>query len=451
MAYSIEEIFETVKMTLYENFDIRAVTLGINLKDCADSDFARFKEKVYDKITKHGKILIKEADKLEKKYGIPIINRRVSVTPVSIISETLDGKQLTELALTLDKAAKDAGIDFIGGYGALVQKGMTKSDERLMDSLPEVLSKTERVCCFFNLASNTAGMNMDAVIRAGKVIKEVSAKTPKGIGCARLAVYANAPEDNPFMAGAYHGVGEGDFSLNIGISGPGVVRSVVEKNKDCDLTQLSEIIKRTTFKITRAGELIGRELAKNMGVPFGIVDISLASTTAVGDSVAGILEAMGLERVGAHGSTAAVALLIDAVKKGGAMASGNVGGLSGTFIPVTEDTGMARAVKEGALSLDKLEALTAVCSVGLDMFAVPGDIPAETISAIIADELSIGVVNNKTTGVRIIPVPGAKAGDWVKFGGLLGEGPVMAYNKFSSKDFIRRGGRLPSPVTSMRN
>ena len=451
MAYTIEEIFETVKMTLYYHFDIRATTLGVNLKDCIDSDLERFKRNVYDRITTYGRLLKSEADRLEKKYGIPIINKRISVTPISLITETLDSKGLIEIALTLDKAAKDAGIDFIGGYGALVQKGMTKSDERLISSLPEVLSKTERVCCFVNLASNTAGMNMDAVIRMGEVIKDISKRTKNGAGCARLVVFANAPEDSPFMAGAFHGIGEPDFSLNIGISGPGVVRSVVEKNKDCDLTELSEIIKRTTFKITRAGEMIGRELAKGMGVPFGIVDISLASTTDVGDSVARIIEAMGIERVGAHGSTAAVARLIDAVKKGGAMASGNVGGLSGTFIPVTEDAGMAEAVKEGALSLDKLEALTAVCSVGLDMFAVPGDIPAETISAIIADELSIGVVNNKTTGVRILPVPGAKAGDWVKFGGLLGEGPVMAYNKFSSKDFIMRGGRLPAPVTSMRN
>jgi hypothetical protein len=450
MGYSIEEIYETVKMTLYYHFDIRAVTLGINLKDCIDSDLEKFKENIYAKITKYGKLLIKKSDALEKKYGIPIINRRVSVTPVSLIGETLDEKGLLEIALTLDKAAKDAGIDFIGGYGALVQKGMTRSDKRVIESLPEVLSKTERVCCFVNVASNTAGMNMDAVIEMGQVVKDISEKT-KGLGCARLVVFANAPEDSPFMAGAFHGVGEPDFSLNIGISGPGVVKSVVGKNKECDLTELSEVIKKTTFKITRAGELIGRELAKDMGVHFGIVDISLASTSQVGDSVGEILEAMGLERVGTHGSTAAVALLIDAVKKGGAMASGNVGGLSGTFIPVTEDSAMARAVKESALSLDKLEALTAVCSVGLDMFLVPGDIPEETVSAIIADELAIGVVNNKTTGVRIIPVPGARPGDWIKLGGLLGEGPVMRYNKFSSKDFIKRGGRLPAPVTSMRN
>jgi hypothetical protein len=451
MTYSIEEIYETVKMTLYHHFDIRAVTLGINLKDCVDSNLEKFKKNIYDKITESAELLASEANKLEEKYGIPITNRRISVTPVSLIGETLDKKALLELALTLDKAAKDSGIDFIGGYGALVQKGMTKSDERLIESLPDALSQTERVCCFLNVASNTAGMNMDAVLKAGGTIKQISEKTENGVGCARLVVFANAPEDNPFMAGAYHGVGEPDFSLNIGISGPGVVNSVVQKNKECDLTELSEVIKKTTFKITRAGELIGRELAKNMEVPFGIVDISLASTPEVGDSVGEILESMGLEKVGTHGSTAAVALLIDAVKKGGAMASGNVGGLSGTFIPVTEDHAMSEAVKEGALSLDKLEALTAVCSVGLDMFVIPGDTSRETISAIIADELAIGVVNNKTTGVRVIPAPGKKPGDWVKFGGLLGEGPVMKVNKYSSRDFIMRGGRVPSPVTSMRN
>lgn len=328
---------------------------------------------------------------------------------------------------------------------------MTRADTRLIDSLPDVLSGTERVCAFLNVASTASGMNMDAIIRLGCILKEISDRTENGAGCAKFVVFSNAPEDNPFMAGAFHGVGEPDFSLNIGISGPGVVRNVVEKNRDCDLTALSETIKRTSFKITRAGELIGRELAMNMGVPFGIVDISLASTTRVGDSVAGIVEMMGIEKMGAPGSTAALALLIDAVKKGGAMASGNVGGLSGTFIPVSEDSGMNAAVKCGALSIEKLEALTAVCSVGLDMIAIPGDTPAETISAIIADELSIGVVNAKTTGVRLIPVPGKKAGDYVNFGGLLGETYVMETNKFSSRDFILRGGRMPSPVTSMRN
>ncbi|MFZ3060322.1 MAG: PFL family protein [Candidatus Methanoperedens sp.] len=452
MEYSIEEVMETVRMTLYHNFDIRTATLGINLKDCIHSDIEIFKSNVYNRVTDYGKKLVCEAGNLEEKYGIPIINKRISVTPVSLIIEaSAEEDAPIQIAKTLDKAAKDAGIDFIGGYGALVQKGMTRADAKLIDSLPEVLSDTERVCAFLNVASTVSGMNMDAVIKLGKTLKEISNRTENGIGCTKFAVFSNAPEDNPFMAGAFHGIGEPDFSLNIGISGPGVVRSVVEKNKDCDLTALSEVIKRTAFKITRAGELIGRELASNMNVPFGIVDISLASTTKVGDSVAGIVEMMGVEKMGAPGSTAALALLIDAVKKGGAMASGNVGGLSGTFIPVSEDSGMNAAVKAGALSIEKLEALTAVCSVGLDMVAIPGDTPAETISAIIADELSIGVVNGKTTGVRLIPVPGKKAGDYVNFGGLLGETYVMDVSKFSSHDFILRGGRMPSPITSMRN
>jgi len=451
MEYSLEEVMETINMTLYHNFDIRTVTLGVNLKDCIDSDLSVFKSNVYKRIADCGKTLVSEAGKLEDKYGIPIINKRISVTPVSLIVESSSSSAPLEIAKTLDRAARDAGIDFIGGYGALVQKGMTKADARIIDSLPEALSCTERVCAFLNVASTPSGMNMDAVVRLGGIIKEISDRTENGVGCARFVAFSNAPEDNPFMAGAFHGVGEPDFSLNIGISGPGVVRSVVEKNRECDLTALSEIIKRTAFKITRAGELIGRELAVNLGVPFGIVDISLASTTKVGDSVAGIVEMMGIERMGAPGSTAALALLIDAVKKGGAMASGNVGGLSGTFIPVSEDSCMNDAVKCRALSIEKLEALTAVCSVGLDMIAIPGDTPAETISAIIADELSIGVVNGKTTGVRLIPVPGKKAGDYVNFGGLLGETYVMEVNRFSPRDFILRGGRMPSPITSMRN
>lgn len=452
MEYSLEEVMETVRMTLYHNFDIRTVTLGINLKDCINSDLDIFKKNVYERVTGYGKNLITEAQKLEDKYGIPIINKRISVTPVALIIEAcVEPDAPVEIAKVLDKASKDVGIDFIGGYGALVQKGMTRADERLIDSLPEMLSSTERVCAFLNVASTVSGMNMDAVIRLGTTLKEISRRTENGVGCARFVVFANAPEDNPFMAGAFHGVGEPDFSLNIGISGPGVVRSVVEKNKDCNLTELSEVIKRTTFKITRAGELIGRELASNLGVPFGIVDISLASTTRVGDSVAGIIEMMGIEKMGAPGSTAALALLIDAVKKGGAMASGNVGGLSGTFIPVSEDSCMNEAVRVGALSIEKLEALTAVCSVGLDMIAIPGDTEVSTISAIIADELSIGVVNGKTTGVRLIPVPGKKAGDYVNFGGLLGESYVMEVSAFSSNDFILRGGRMPSPITSMRN
>jgi uncharacterized protein (UPF0210 family) len=452
MEYSLEEVMETVQMTLYHNFDIRTVTLGINLKDCINSDLDIFKKNVYERVSGYGKKLITEANKLEDKYGIPIINKRISVTPVALIIEAcVEPDAPVEIAKVLDKASKDVDIDFIGGYGALVQKGMTRADEKLIESLPEMLSSTERVCAFLNVASTVSGMNMDAVIRLGKTLKEIASRTENGVGCARFVVFSNAPEDNPFMAGAFHGVGEPDFSLNIGISGPGVVRSVVEKNKECNLTELSEVIKRTTFKITRAGELIGRELASNLNVPFGIVDISLASTTKVGDSVAGIVEMMGVEKMGAPGSTAALALLIDAVKKGGAMASGNVGGLSGTFIPVSEDSCMNEAVRVGALSIEKLEALTAVCSVGLDMIAIPGDTKAETISAIIADELSIGVVNGKTTGVRLIPVPGKKAGDYVNFGGLLGETYVMEVSAFSSHDFILRGGRMPSPITSMRN
>ncbi len=452
MTISVEEVFETARMIMYQNLDIRTTTLGINLKDCIDSDFSAFKKKVYSKIYSNAVKLIKHAKQLEIKYGIPIVNKRISITPVSLIMEShCTRTKYIQMAKTLDRAAADAGIDFIGGFGALVQKGLTKSDAMLINVLPDVLSGTERVCSFLNVGSTVAGLNLDAVNLLGAMLKRTAAKSKNAIGCAKFVVFTNAPEDNPFMAGAYHGVGEADITLNVGISGPGVVRSVVEENKDGDLTELSEIIKRTVFKITRAGELIGRELAGMLRIPFGIVDISLASTTAIGDSVANVLEAFGVEHVGAHGSTLAVALLMDAVKKGGAMASGNVGGLSGTFIPVSEDEGMIEAVRKGALSLDKLEALTAVCSVGLDMFAVPGDVPEETINAIIADELAIGVINNKTTGVRIIPVPGKKAGDLVKFGGLLGSVPVMKVNRFSARDFLKRGGRLPAPVTSLRN
>ncbi len=452
MTITPEEVFETAEMILHHNLDIRTTTLGINLKDCIHSDFSRFKDNVYRKVCSNAKNLVREARKLDQKYGIPIVNKRVSVTPVSLIMESHCSRQkFLEMAKTLDKAAKDAGIDYVGGFGALVQKGLTKSDMILIESLPDVLSNTDTVCSFLNVGSNVAGMNLDAVNLIGNMLKLTARNTSNGIGCAKFVVFANAPEDNPFMAGAFHGVGEPDISLNIGISGPGVVRSVVEKNRDCDLTQLSEVIKRTVFKITRAGELIGRELAENLKIPFGIVDISLASTTASGDSVARVIESFGIERIGAHGSTLAVALLMDAVKKGGAMASGNVGGLSGTFIPVSEDMGMVEAVKKGALGLDKLEALTAVCSVGLDMFAIPGNTPDHVINAIIADELSIGIINNKTTAVRVIPVPGKKVGDLVDFGGLLGMAPVMKVNRFSSRDFMKRGGRLPAPVTSMRN
>ncbi|RKY11780.1 MAG: PFL family protein, partial [Planctomycetota bacterium] len=424
-----------------------------NLKDCMDRNSKAFNKRVHDRIVKMGTLLNKYADELESKYGVPIINRRISITPASILLEPLPKTipTVVRFAKTLDSAAKKAGIDFIGGFGGLIQKGMTASDENLLRAIPRALSQTQRVCSFFNLGSTLAGMNMTAIERVGHVLKELAGLSENGIGCAKLVVFANAPEDNPFMAGAHHGVGEPDFSLNVGISGPGVVRAVVAKNPDCDLTELSEVIKRTVFKITRAGELVGREIAERMGVDFGIVDVSLASTTAVGDSVAEIIEAMGVSQMGRPGSTAALALLIDAVKKGGAMASGNVGGLSGTFIPVSEDLGMIRAVQDGSLSLDKLEALTSVCSVGLDMFALPGDTPADVLSAIIADELAIGMANNKTTGVRVIPVPGMKEGDMVHFGGLLGSAPIMYVPREAAPNFIARKGRIPAPIKALRN
>ncbi len=452
MSFSLEEIYETARMVLFEKLDIRTTTLGINIKDCIHSNFSIFKDRVYRRLVKNGKKLIKHAKQIEVKYGIPIVNKRISITPISMVMEThAIPRRFIEMAETIDSAAEEAEIDYIGGFGALVHKGMTKTERILIEILPDVLSSTKRVCSFLNVGSTNTGMNIDAVNLVGKMLLETAKKTPCGCGCCKFVVFVNAPEDNPFMAGAFHGPGEPDLSLNIGISGPGVVRSVVEKNRDCNLTELSEIIKRTVFKITRAGELIGRELAKKMGISFGIVDISLASTTAPGDSVAKVIEAFGIEKIGAHGSTLAIALLMDAAKKGGAMASSSVGGLSGTFIPVSEDLGMAEAVGKGALNIEKLEALTAVCSVGLDMVAIPGDTPAETISALIADELAIGIINNKTTAARIIPVPGKKAGDKVAFGGLLGKMPVMPVNKFSSSNFMKRGGRLPSPITGLRN
>ncbi len=453
MSITVEEIFETVAMTLRQHFDIRTVTLGINLKDCMDRDLDHFCGRIFMRISQMGAKLNACADVIEQKYSIPITNRRIAVTPAAILLEPLpkDIKTAVAVAKTLDKAAEKANIDFIGGFGALVQKGCTASDDNLINALPATLSQTKRLCAFFNLASTLAGMNMTAIERFGHILKELAVRSKTGIGCAKVAVFANVPEDNPFMAGAHHGVGEGDYSLNIGISGPGVVRDVIRQNPDCDLTELSEVIKRTVFKITRAGELIGREVAALMGVPFGIVDISLAATPAAGDSVAEIIEAMGVSRMGRPGSTAALALLIDAVKKGGSMASGNVGGLSGTFIPVSEDAGMIRAVRDGSLSLDKLEALTSVCSVGMDMFAIPGSTPADVISAIIADELAIGVANNKTTSVRVIPVPGKKTGQIVHFGGLLGSAPIMKVAKVASPQFIARKGRMPAPIKALRN
>ena len=453
MRISVEEVFETVKMTLDHHFDIRTVTLGINLKDCMDRNLGRFAERAHRRIVEKGKLLNRFAKLIEHKYGIPITNRRIAITPAALLLEPLPRNVTTavRLAKALDAAAREAGIDFLGGFGAMVQKGMTSADENLIDAIPRALSTTKRVCGFLNLASTAAGINMNAVAKFGHTLKDLARRSRNGIGCAKIAVFANVPEDNPFMAGAHHGIGEPDFSLNIGISGPGVVRNVVLQNPDCDLTQLSEVIKRTVFKITRAGELIGREIAKLMKVEFGIVDISLAPTTSAGDSVAEIVEAMGVKQMGLPGTTAALAMLVDAVKKGGAMASGNVGGLSGTFIPVSEDAGMIRAVKAGTLTLEKLEALTSVCSVGLDMFAVPGDTPADVLSAIIADELSIGVINNKTTSVRVIPIPGKKPGDIVHFGGLLGSAPVMKVAKIASAKFIARRGRIPSPIQALRN
>ena len=453
MRVSVEEVFETVSMTLDHHFDIRTVTLGINLKDCIDRNLKGFARRARSRLVEKGRLLNEHARLVESKYGIPITNRRIAVTPAALLLEPLPREPAVavELAKILDNAAREADIDFIGGFGAMVQKGMTAADEALIDAIPKALSQTQRLCGFLNLASTAAGINMNAVAKFGHTLKDLARRSPNGVGCAKIAVFANAPEDNPFMAGAHHGIGEPDFSLNIGISGPGVVRNVVAQNPDCDLTQLSEVIKRTVFKITRAGELIGREMAKMMNVDFGIVDISLAPTTLAGDSVAEIVEAMGVEQMGLPGSTAALALLVDAVKKGGAMASGNVGGLSGTFIPVSEDSGMIRAVKQGSLTLDKLEALTSVCSVGLDMFAVPGDTPADVLSSIIADELAIGVINNKTTSVRVIPVPGKKPGDIVHFGGLLGSAPIMKVARTASSKFIARKGRIPSPVQALRN
>jgi len=453
MTVSTEEVFETVRMTLDHHFDIRTVTLGINLKDCIDRNLTDLTGRIQQRIVEKGRLLNRCADRLEHQYGIPITNRRIAVTPAALLLEPLPHTRSSavRLAQALDRATRKANIDFLGGFGAMVQKGTTAAEETLIDAIPQALSKTQRICGFLNLASTLAGINMNAIAKVGHIIKDLAARSENGIGCAKLAVFANVPEDNPFMAGAHHGVGEPDYSLNIGISGPGVVRNVVAENPDCDLTQLSEVIKRTVFKITRAGELIGRQMAELMKVDFGIVDISLAPTTSTGDSVAEIIEAMGVGQMGAPGSTAALALLIDAVKKGGAMASGNVGGLSGTFIPVSEDEGMIRAVRAGTLTLEKLEALTSVCSVGLDMFAVPGDTPADVISSIIADELAIGVANNKTTSVRVIPVPGKKPGDIVHFGGLLGSAPVMQVTGPSSSRFIQRRGRVPSPIRALRN
>lgn len=453
LPYAPEEILETIRMVELENLDIRTITLGISLRDCAGSDIKTVGRKIYDKIVRIAGNIVEVGEELERTYGIPIINKRVAVTPISLVAESCEEDDYFGIAEVLEEAAEEIGINFIGGYAALVHKGFTSGDLKLIRSIPRALSQTERVCAAVNVGTTKAGINMDAVMMMGEIIKETAELTSAkgGIGCTKLVVFCNAPEDNPFMAGAFHGVGEPECALNVGVSGPGVILSVVRKYPDADLGTLATLIKQTAFKITRMGELIGREASAKLNVPFGVVDLSLAPTPAIGDSVADILEAMGLERCGAPGSTAALAILNDAVKKGGAMASSYVGGLSGAFIPVSEDAGMARAAAEGALCIEKLEAMTCICSVGLDMIVIPGDTPVETIAAIIADEAAIGMVNKKTTGVRIIPAPGKAPGDCVEFGGLLGRAPVMAVNKFGAARFVRRGGRIPAPLQAMTN
>ncbi len=447
------EIMETIKMIRDEHLDIRTITMGISLLDCADSDPKAACRKIYDKITKYAENLVKTGEDISARYGIPIINKRISVTPISIVAGASDTTDYIPFAKTLDEAAKTTGVNFIGGYSALVYKGYSKGDTYLTDSIAEALSVTDRVCSSVGVASTKAGINMDAVKQMGEIIVDMSRKSAdnNSMGCAKFVVFANPVEDNPFMAGAFHGVGEGDCVINVGVSGPGVVKSALEQIKGRDFGTLAETIKKTAFKITRMGQLVAQEASRILNVPFGIVDLSLAPTPEVGDSVAYILEEMGLEKCGTHGTTAALALLNDAVKKGGVMASGYVGGLSGAFIPVSEDAGMIAAAESGALHLDKLEAMTCVCSVGLDMIAVPGDTPASTISAIIADEMAIGVINQKTTAVRIIPAAGKDVGDSVEFGGLLGAAPVMPVHKYSSAEFIARGGRIPAPIHSLKN
>jgi hypothetical protein len=435
-----------------EHLDIRTITMGISLLDCIDPDIDKACAKVYDKITRCAANHVRVGEELEKRYGIPIINKRISVTPVAAVSAA-SRENPVKFALALERAAQTTGVNFVGGYSALVHKGFSAGDSELIKSIPEALARTERVCSSVNVGSSAAGINMDAVKLMGEVILEASHRTKDNscFGAAKIVVFCNAVEDNPFMAGAFHGTGEPDVVLNVGVSGPGVVRAAVAKMQGAAIDCVAEQIKRTAFKITRMGQLVGTEAAKALGIPFGIVDLSLAPTPAVGDSVAYILEEMGLEKCGAYGTTAALALLNDAVKKGGVMASSSVGGLSGAFIPVSEDAGMIAAVQAGALSLEKLEAMTAVCSVGLDMVVVPGDTPADVISAIIADEAAIGMVNSKTTAVRIIPAIGKREGDVLDFGGLFGSGPVMAVNKFSPNKFISRGGRIPAPLQSLKN
>ncbi|EJZ8461418.1 PFL family protein [Enterococcus faecalis] len=444
-----KQILETIRMVEEENLDIRTITMGISLLDCIDASTEKTCQNIYNKITSKAKNLVKVGDEIASEFGIPIINKRISVTPIAIVASASGGQDCVAFARVLDKAAKAVGINFIGGYSALVEKGYQGADLSLIQSIPEALAETEFVCSSVNIGSTRAGINMDAVKLMGETIKQTAEASD--MGCAKLVVFANAVEDNPFMAGAFHGVGEADCEINVGVSGPGVVKRALEKVKGESFDVVAETVKKTAFKITRMGQLVGQIASERLHVPFGIVDLSLAPTPAVGDSVALILEEMGLEAVGTHGTTAALSLLNDAVKKGGVMACNHVGGLSGAFIPVSEDAGMIKAVEEGYLNLEKLEAMTAICSVGLDMIAIPGDIPAETIAAMIADEAAIGVINHKTTAVRIIPAKDKKVGDSVEFGGLLGTAPVMRTNSAKSTDFIQRGGRIPAPIHSFKN
>ncbi len=448
-----KDILETINMIREENLDIRTITMGISLYDCVSEDEDRLCEKIYDKITTKAEKLVATGCGIEKEYGIPIVNKRVSVTPISLVGGAISPEGYIKVAKTLDRAAKTLGINFIGGFSALVQKGMTQGAKNMISVIPEALAETDFVCSSVNVASTKAGVNMDAIRLMGQAVKRAAflTKDKDSIGCAKLVVFANVPEDNPFMAGAFHGVGEDECVINVGVSGPGVVSSAIQRAGDCDLSELADIIKKTAFKITRVGQLVASEASRRLDVPFGIVDLSLAPTPAIGDSVAHILENMGLESCGCHGTTAALAMLNDAVKKGGVMASSHVGGLSGAFIPVSEDAGMIAAVERGALTLEKVEAMTAVCSVGLDMIAIPGDTDENVICGIIADEIAIGVVNTKTTAVRVIPAYGKGVGDYIDYGGLLGRAPIMDINKYSPAKFIGRGGRIPAPIHSLKN
>lgn len=447
------EILETNRMINDMNLDVRTITMGISLLDCADADVDKFNEKIYNKITTYAKDLVKVGDELAKKYGVPVVNKRISITPIAIAAAGCQTDSYVSIAQTLDRAAKEVGVNFIGGFSALVHKGYTKSDRTLIASIPEAMAVTDRVCSSINIGTSRNGINMDAVKEMGEIILKTAelTKDAECIGCAKLVVFCNAVEDNPFMAGAFHGVGEADCAINVGVSGPGVVKKALEEVRGADFETLCETVKRTAFKITRVGQMIAKEASERLNVPFGIIDLSLAPTPAVGDSIAEIFQEMGLAEPGAPGTTAALALLNDNVKKGGVMASSYVGGLSGAFIPVSEDHGMIEAAEKGALTLEKLEAMTCVCSVGLDMIAIPGDTTASTISGIIADEAAIGMVNNKTTAVRLIPVIGRKEGGHVEFGGLLGHAPVMPVNRYSCENFIARGGRIPAPIHSFKN